>query len=223
LQTEPPYWLAEAYSDAIDAADTGIVERNYQISRRLASILYLNFDSRGRYLDIAGGYGLLTRAMRDLGFDFYWSDKYCANLFARGFARFPNEAKFSALTAFEVLEHLEEPMRFIDENMRLTGARTFIFSTELFSGDAPAQNWWYYAFHSGQHIGFFQQRTLEFIAQALGLRLLTADGLHCLTDRPISPVKYRLAGGAISHLLRPLIRKRLGSKTVSDSAQLRAW
>ena len=64
-------------------ADTGLVSRNLGIARRLAGLLYFGFDPKARYLDFAGGYGLLTRLMRDRGFNFYWHDLYCENVFAR--------------------------------------------------------------------------------------------------------------------------------------------
>jgi hypothetical protein len=38
--------------------------------REVRNGVSLKFDPRGRYLDITGGYGLLTRAMRDFEFDF---------------------------------------------------------------------------------------------------------------------------------------------------------
>ena len=85
LQTEEPFWLNEAYSSAIADTDTGIVARNLSISKKLTCILYFLFNKEGKYLDIAGGYGLLTRLMRDIGFDFYWQDVYCQNIFAEGF------------------------------------------------------------------------------------------------------------------------------------------
>jgi hypothetical protein len=37
----------------------------------------------GTFVDIGGGYGLLTRLMRDRGFDFYWKDPHCENIFAK--------------------------------------------------------------------------------------------------------------------------------------------
>ena len=85
LQTEEPFWLNEAYSNAIADTDTGIVARNLSISKKLTCILYFLFNKEGKYLDVAGGYGLLTRMMRDIGFNFYWQDVYCQNIFAEGF------------------------------------------------------------------------------------------------------------------------------------------
>ena len=75
LQTEPPYWLEEAYRDPIATIDTDIVARNFWCARRIASLLYFQLGSKGKYLDVGGGHGLLTRMLRDLGLDFYWSDR----------------------------------------------------------------------------------------------------------------------------------------------------
>ena len=85
LHSEEPYWLEEAYRTPISIPDTGVVQRNLVNAWRLSALLFCIADAKGRFVDLAGGYGLLTRMMRDNGFDFYWSDRYCENLFARGF------------------------------------------------------------------------------------------------------------------------------------------
>ena len=85
LKTEPPYWLEEAYQDAIADTDTGIVNRNINNSRTLEAVIECLGIKNGTLLDVAGGYGLLARLMRDKGFDCYTTDKYCKNLFAKTF------------------------------------------------------------------------------------------------------------------------------------------
>ena len=70
LQTDEPWWLEESYTEAIVASDTGLVERNLWVAERLSALLCLCFEPRGAYCDIAGGFGLLTRLMRDRGFDY---------------------------------------------------------------------------------------------------------------------------------------------------------
>jgi len=64
-------------------------------------------------LDAAGGYGMLTRLMRDLGFDFYLRDKYCANLMDPGFECREALGNCLAVTAMELLERLTDPMEFV--------------------------------------------------------------------------------------------------------------
>ena len=82
LQTDEPVWLDEAYQEAINACDTGIIDRNNQLREMASVIIYYFFGSGGRFLDYAGGYGIFTRLMRDVGFDYYWCDKYSENIFA---------------------------------------------------------------------------------------------------------------------------------------------
>ncbi len=47
LQTEKPYWLDEAYEEAIPDADTGLVRRNITNAMRLAVVLKALFNNRG--------------------------------------------------------------------------------------------------------------------------------------------------------------------------------
>lgn len=217
LKTEKPYWLEEAYSEAIASADTGLVSRNVDIANKLVALLYFIFDRRARYLDMAGGTGLLTRLMRDAGFDFYWRDPYCENIHARGFEFSPATQPCEAVTAFEVLEHLEDPIGFISDALRDTGADSFIFSTELYQGRPPEPgSWWYYTPETGQHIAFYQLRTLEQIGRRAGLKLYTHSGIHALTKRTVSPLGYRLSIGRPGRALAPVLRRLMKSRTMAD-------
>ncbi len=137
LHAETPYWLDEAYKSPIADADTGLVSRNIAISKKLACILYFIFDKKGKYLDVGGGYGMLARLMRDIGFDFYWSDIYYENLLAKGFESDTTSPPFTAITCFEVLEHVINPIEFINASSKEAGTSTIIFSTELFEGSPP--------------------------------------------------------------------------------------
>ena len=85
IATEKPYWIDEAYTEAISSLDVGIVKRNIDLSFTVEELLNNNFDTEGEFLDFAGGYGLFVRIMRDKGFNFYRYDKYCINIFANYF------------------------------------------------------------------------------------------------------------------------------------------
>ncbi len=217
VQTEPPYWLDEAYRETIPAADTGLVTRNIELSAKLAGILYFCFDRKGSYVDIAGGYGMLVRLMRDHGFDFYWQDPYCENVLARGFEEHEAAGAIVALTAFEVLEHVHDPVAFVAEALRQRRTDTLIFSTQVYAGDQPpGQDWWYYSFSTGQHVSFYQIRTLRAIAGKLGLKFYSANGIHVFTSRTLNRSVFGLVSGGASCLVAPYVRRRLGPKTWDD-------
>lgn len=218
LQTEQPHWLEEAYSSAIADADTGLVARNIAISKKLACIIFFLFGKEGKYLDVAGGYGMLTRLMRDIGFDFYWSDLYCTNILARGFELSANEKYLNTITAFEVLEHVYNPIEFIHNSLNEFNTSTIIFSTELFQGNPPnPDNWWYYTLETGQHISFYQLRTLQFIADKLSLNLYSNKNIHMFTDK-YKPKKiiWELMTSRFSNVLYKYVKKQMKSKTFSD-------
>lgn len=223
LQTESPHWLEEAYASPVAAADTGILLRNLLLARVTSVVLYFLFDRRGRYLDAAGGYGILTRLMRDIGFDFYWTDKYSPNLTAQGFeADAGPGGPYTAVTAFEVMEHLEDPVAFVEELLDTTGTDTIIFTTELFDGEPPAPDaWWYYTFATGQHITFYQRSTLEFIGKRFGMELYSSGMLHVWTRAKVNPLALRMLSSLpIASLLSVVPRLGLKTRIWSDHEKL---
>jgi len=79
------FWVKEAYNNSTSITDTGIMSRNISSSKITATILYFLFKTFDKFLDYGGRYGIFTRLMRDIGFDFYWyyphSTKEKINLF----------------------------------------------------------------------------------------------------------------------------------------------
>lgn len=224
LRAKQPFWLDEAYSSAIAAADTGIVMRNLAIAGKVAAVLYWIFKERGsgRYMDAAGGYGLLTRIMRDFGFDFYWKDKYCHNLVAAGFEYQSSVGDCVAVTAMEVLEHVTDPIAFVQETLSSANSQTLIFSTELYEGAPPPPgSWWYYTPETGQHISFYQRRTLEAIGRKIGLKFYSAGGIHILSKSKFDERQLRFSTCRVSSILTPWwTRHTLGAKTIPDHEHL---
>jgi len=228
-----PFWLNEAYSDAIVAADTDIVVRNIRTATRLAAIFFFGFGERGngKYTDVAGGYGLLTRLMRDLGFNYYWSDPYAHNLFARGFEHDAQCGQCTAVSAIEVLEHVVDPAHFIQQCLTNFQTDTIAFTTEIFPDRHPplAKDWYYYAPETGQHIAFFSSQGLQKLGARLELRYIRLGRIHIFTRKAPSLFKLKLA--THNALVLPMALaavKRLGSKRGLDQAMLleaarRAW
>jgi hypothetical protein len=190
LRTQSPFWLPEAYTQAIAATDTGIVMRNLKIARQLTCVLPRICGPDARFLDVAGGTGLLTRLMRDNGFNFFWEDIYCQNVLARGFEADASTGAYDAVTAFEALEHMEQPYEFIKDCVARSKTGTFIFTTELYKLPLPPENWWYFSLATGQHIAFFSLQTLQHIAMQLNLRFMSHRGMHLFTRLPLSDATY---------------------------------
>jgi len=221
LQTESPYWLDEAYSDAIAITDTGLVSRNISICNEVSNILYFLFDSKVKCVDIAGGTGLLVRMMRDVGFEFYWEDQYCTNIHARGFEAVDEHFPVNIVTAFEVLEHISDPLLFIKSSLKKYGASTMIFSTELFEGNPPKpSDWWYYSLTTGQHISFYQYKTLLYLARKIGLNLYSHGSFHMLTNQLINPFVFKVLTSRFSNVCFKRVKAKLTSRTFSDHEQL---
>src|SRR5665647_2372446 len=210
--TDEPHWLAEAYSKAIVDADTGLVSRNLAATRRLTPLLSGIFGNSGTYVDYAGGYGLLVRLMRDIGFDFYWQDAYAQNLFAQAFEfgdRQPTAV--TAVTAVEAFEHLPDPLAFIDEVVQSTGTDTIVFTTELHDASLNT-DWWYLTPDLGQHVAFYTRKTLDAIGGQTGMRAYSCHGLHMLTRRgDVSQRKFEVLTKT-SRLTFPLAKRGLVSR-----------
>jgi len=192
IQTESPYWLEESYSDAIAATDVGLVNRNLRNVELLEPIISGLFGEDTVCIDIGGGYGLLTRLLRDIGFDCYTWDKYCDNLFAKVFEAEEGQGS-GVLLAFEVMEHLENPAEFVAGKMKEHRCKSLIFSTQLYSGCSPDTDWWYLSYETGQHISLFTEQTLLRLADNLGLKYYRIKGdTHLFTDKPIGFIKSKL-------------------------------
>jgi hypothetical protein len=160
---------------------------------------------------------MLTRLMRDFGFDFYWYDEYCDNTLAPGFS-FREESKpCRAVAAIEVFEHLTDPGSFVERTLSMAGSDTMIFTTSLYNGAPPPRSWWYYSFATGQHVGFFQHHTLQRLATELEMQFVSANGIHVFSKSKInSAVLHFVTSRAMAFGTVWWIRKRLGSKTVAD-------
>lgn len=220
LFTEKPYWLDEAYSRTINLSDTGLLSRNLYFSQIISVLLFFEFDKYAKYLDYAGGYGVFTRLMRDIGFDFYWNDPYTQNLLANGFEyNLESSLKFELLTAFEVFEHLENPNTEIEK--MLTLSESIALSTELLPADLPDLKWWYYGFDHGQHITFYSAKTFIYLAQKFNLNYYNIDGIQLLTKKKLNRSKIILLKKIRNYGPLQLVKMIMKSKTFSDHLDLR--
>ena len=66
MQTEEPFWLAEAYAQPINRSDVGYVSRNFAFAKITKSVISLLFDGQARFIDYGGGFGLFAAVLHDL-------------------------------------------------------------------------------------------------------------------------------------------------------------
>lgn len=221
IQTENPFWLEESYLDPISSIDAGIIKRNLLFARRSSTLIYFLFNHRKLFLDYGGGNGLFVRMMRDIGFDFYWDDKYTDNLLSKGFNAPNNINEFKLITSFECFEHFVDPIEEISNLIEKTDS--ILFSTQLFKDGPPKpEDWWYYNFEAGQHISLYSLHTLKVIANKFNLNL-NSDyrGFHLLSKKKINNTLFNLLLKFSLVGLSSFVKIVMKSKTKSDMNYLK--
>ena len=229
LKTEKPFWVEEAYDSVIANLDVGLVQRNIYLSELVRKVLRTYFEPCGKFLDYAGGYGLFVRLMRDKGFDFQRHDKYCENIFSKYFdvPILDREAgRFELVTAFEVLEHIVDPVSELGKLFEVTDS--VLFTTELLPPDVVSvEDWWYFVPETGQHITFYTEVSLRNIADKLSVNYY-GDGKKChlltrnnLTDFSFSFPEQTSIVEAVRRVLlrRPFLSRNKPKKNGQVSLQ----
>ncbi len=217
VQTEQPYWLEEAYSNAIVDIDIGPINRAVKCSEKTKALIVTLFRAHAKFIDYGAGYGVFVRMMRDLGLNFHYYDKYCENIFAKGFEANETE-QYELLTAWEVFEHLENP---VDElNKMLAYSKNIFFTTELMPLNFPKPTEWsYYSLDFGQHISFYTMKSLQILAENSNLHFHSNGDYHLITEKKVPDKLFRfllhdkLSGVVATGLGR---YRRIGSLLSSD-------
>lgn len=186
IQTEDPYWLPEAYENVITSLDIGLINRNLYLQEQIPKIIDNCFPKAKTMLDFGGGYGMFVRMMIDKGYDFYRQDIYCDNLFSKHFDISDKpDLKPDLVSAFEVFEHLKNPLDEIEKMLKYSS--NIIFSTTLIPSDINTfKDWWYVAPETGQHIAFYSEESLKFIANKYHLNFYTNhNNLHFFSKEKV--------------------------------------
>lgn len=212
-----PDWLDAAYTDPIADIDVGLPSRCIALATYTEAIIRAQRLTDRTHLDYGGGYGLLTRLLRDRGIDMRHYDPYATNLFAQGFDG-DLEQQYGCITLIEVFEHLLDPLDVIRELRE--HAELIVISTVLVPpGRDDIADWWYLIPHLGQHVTFFTESALAAIARECGLHL-TSDGagLHVLSRSPLRGLarlvvrKHRAAAPVVA-----LTRRRDHAASLSEA------
>jgi Methyltransferase domain len=192
ITTEEPYWLEEAYQSAINQSDTGYVMRNMNMAS--ISLLLINaYRLKGPLLDFGGGYGLITRMLRDKGHEIFLYDPYCSNIFAQSLALENLDGRHFALaTCCEVMEHWKEPLL---EFRRLAALTDNILVTTVTLPEPPPKpkEWWYYGLEHGQHLTLYSKKGLQYLAKTAGMNLYSNDkDIHFFSRKKHASMIFRV-------------------------------
>jgi Methyltransferase domain len=216
-QTENPYWLSEAYSDHVTSIDPGAAQRVLDCLA-ITSATARIFGYR-KILDFGGGAGLLTRLLRDAGYDAYWYDQYTPASYATGFEGTPT-GEYDLITSVEVVEHFANPKTDLGA---IFGAapKAVLIVTCLYEGQD--ENWWYLAPEEGQHIFFYSPKAIELIASRYNYHVLVLAGFILFTKAKPTNLQTRLLrkiGPRAIFWLKLLILARRTKAPQVDSALL---
>jgi hypothetical protein len=206
-----PHWLDAAYTSAISHGDVGLLRRSRILSNLASAVIRSEGVGGGSFLDWAGGYGTLTRMMRDRGYDYWHYDEYAEPVFAREFVD-DGRPRYDMITAFEVVEHLTEPAAQLREIT--SRADLFLFSTRLLPEPPPrAGEWWYYDPDSGQHIAFHTTASLARLGRDLGFQLTTnATNWHLFHRRPLHATTRAILSPALPRTHQFVMRLLAGRR-----------
>ena len=176
LETEPPYWLDEAYEVTGIGDDVGAGQRTIDLVLKTAALLDgVKLPEGAECVDFGGGIGLFTRLMRDRGFNFHSYDRYAKPFFSDRYSVASLGGRSPAVvTAFEVIEHFPNPAR--DLEQLFEGRPAFLIATtELFTGQSA--NWDYLSEGTGQHVFFYSPKAIGEIARRFGYSVMSVAGL----------------------------------------------
>ena len=228
VQVDNPVWIERAHSKAISSLDTGLVSRCLSASRLISTLLFLEGKKEATGIDWGGGTGLLTRFLRDQGFQVRTYDRYAKAEHAEGFEASLEVAEEVAtfITSIECFEHLLNP---IDAYRDVTSRKEyFFFTTEVI--DTPPPNpaykaWWYFVPESGQHITFASKQGLNDFRKILGFDNYVRFGsLHVMSRSRLKFVTRLILGTrairSITFLVIPEFLNRRFSLAISDKANL---
>jgi hypothetical protein len=222
-----PHWLEDSFSSDLNDLDIGSVDRCLVLADFVEVLIQSMKLSKLRFLDWGGGYGLLSRIMRDRGLDFVSHDIYTRPLFVES-TSISNSETFELITMSEVALHLVDPVPVFTKIMESTDTLVF---TAVIAPTVIPNDWWYLMPDTGQHVAFYHAETLQALAKKLDVQV-TSDGrfFHVLhrNDLGIKSrliIKYRPLAFAFAWLgtTVKLVKRGLGknsSLTPADQAKL---
>jgi len=175
-------WSLNEFETKIYNNDYVMVDPDYVDSRprqNAANLVNRFADQKTaiRHLDYGGGDGMLSRLLREQGFDSVSYDPFVDKQITT-----EELGKFNLITAFEVFEHVPSVNELTKQLVSLLSDEGIIlFSTMLSDGHIKRHerlSWWYAAPRNG-HISLYSNQSLTVIAQQEQFAFGSfSDGFH---------------------------------------------
>jgi 2-polyprenyl-3-methyl-5-hydroxy-6-metoxy-1,4-benzoquinol methylase len=188
LAFRAPRFDAGIYQDLYDnaVADAWTVDESRRDQKLVSTYLHGHMPSAGRILDVGCYTGALLGSM-DSRFEKFGVE---INSTAAGIARskfnittwrslgeIPENVRFNAILATDVIEHLTSPRQFIESLLSRLEEGGFIVITtgdaENFWWKMTGAQWWYCSF--AEHISFISKSWLDYYSRALNFRVIKAQ------------------------------------------------
>jgi hypothetical protein len=166
-------WNKTQFEQNIYNDEYGRVDPDYLEARPAnnATSVFENFSAfygKSRHLDFGGGNGLMSKMLREKGWD---STSY--DPFVNTDVKLEDLGKFDFITAFEIFEHVSDVHGLIQSLTRLMHPQSVVlFSTLISDTDIHINqrlNWWYASPRNG-HISLFSKKSLALLAGSVNLQ-----------------------------------------------------
>jgi len=159
LQTEEPYWLEEAYAPINEKFDAGQFIRCLHNAAFLNSLIsQLNYSSE-ILIDYGCGSGLTERILRDIRLNAYGYDTYAIPSLLMGFQAQTLDGA-SIINLCKVAEYFLNPKASFKHIFSCK--LNVVVQTGIF--DKPNESCAYLAPEHGQHIFFYTEKTISYLA-----------------------------------------------------------
>ena len=188
IHAENPNWLEGSFTDVLNNLDIGSVDRCNIVADFVEVLANSLKVDNPKVLDWGGGYGLLTRILRDRGVRCTHYDPYTEPLFAENI-NLQTDARFDLIVLSEVMLHMTDPIRTLTELLKISDNIMF---TAVIAPPDVTPDWWYFMPDTGQHVAIFSRQTIPELGVALKVNTLSDNQFFHLVSKDQQGVLTRL-------------------------------
>jgi len=179
IYADNPVWLEGSFTDALNSLDIGSLDRCIIVADFVEVLLKSFGEDKPKVLDWGGGYGLLTRLLRDRGVDCAHYDPYVEPLFAKNIDINVGD-QFDLVIMSEVMLHMTDPLDTLSELLKIS--KRIMFTAVIAPLDVTPE-WWYFMPDTGQHVTIFSEASIFELGVALEASVLSDKSFFHLVSK----------------------------------------